>query len=209
MHWLDHIIRHALTHWGYWAVLGALLGENAGLPLPGETTLMFASFLAHKTEALQLVWIVVAGIGAAIIGDNLGFLLGRKLGSRLIRWMKKIFHLDDEDIAAAKDQLRRHGGLTVFFARYIFGLRTITGPLAGVLGMEWKRFLVFNALGAATWVTAVALTGYAFANEFSTLLDYFEKASWAIAAGLFGLGYFLWRRQKKHFKERHRNDEAA
>lgn len=209
MHWLDHVIRHALTHWGYWAVMGALLGENAGLPLPGETTLMFASFLAHKSTALQLVWVVVAGVGAAIIGDNLGFLLGRKLGSRLIRWMKKIFHLDDEDIAAAKDQIRRHGGLTVFFARYIFGLRTITGPLAGVLGMEWNRFLLFNALGAVTWVTAISLTGYAFANEFSSLLDYFEKGSWAIAAGLFGLGYFLWRRQKKNFKERHRGDRAA
>lgn len=170
---------------------------------------MFASFLAHKSTALQLVWVVVAGVGAAIIGDNLGFLLGRKLGSRLIRWMKKIFHLDDEDIAAAKDQIRRHGGLTVFFARYIFGLRTITGPLAGVLGMGWNRFLLFDALGAVTWVTAISLTGYAFANEFSSLLDYFEKGSWAIAAGLFGLGYFLWRRQKKNFKERHRGDRAA
>lgn len=209
MHWLDHVIRHALTHWGYWAVLGALLGENAGLPLPGETTLMFASFLANKSGELQLAWIVVAGVSAAIMGDNLGFLLGRKLGSRLIRWMKKVFHLDDEDIAAAKDQLRRHGGLTVFFARYIFGLRTITGPLAGVLGMEWKRFLFFNALGAATWVTVIALTGYAFANEFSSLLDYFEKASWAIAAGLLALGYYFWRRQKKKFEERHRRDRAA
>ena len=209
MHWLDHILRYTLTHWGYWAVLGALLCENAGLPLPGETTLMFASFLAHKSDQLQLVWVVVAGVGAAIMGDNLGFLLGRALGSRLIRWMKKIFRLDDEDIGAARDQIRRHGGLTVFFARYLFGLRTIAGPLAGVLGMEWKRFLCFNALGAATWVTAIALTGYGFANEFSSLLDYFEKASWAITAGLFGLGYFLWRRQKKRFKERHNKDRAA
>ena len=209
MHWLDHIARHALVHWGYWAVLGALLGENAGVPLPGESTLMFASFLAHKSGELQLLWVVVAGVGAAIMGDNLGFLLGRKLGFRLIRWMKKVFRLDDEDIAAAKDQIQRHGGLTVFFARYIFGLRTIAGPLAGVLGMEWKRFVFFNALGAATWVTAIALTGYAFANEFSSLLDYVEKASWAIAAGLFALGYYFWRRQKKNFKQRHGQDRAA
>jgi membrane protein DedA with SNARE-associated domain len=192
MHWLDHMVRQELLQWGYWAVLVALLGENAGLPLPGETALMFASFLAHKSSQLQL-----------------GFLLGRKLGSRLIRWMKKVFRLDDEDIGAAKDQIRRHGGLTVFFARYIFGLRTVTGPLAGVLGMEWKRFLLFNALGAVTWVTAISLAGYAFANEFSSLIDYFEKASWVIAAGLFTLGYLLWRRQKKKFKQRHRSDRAA
>lgn len=61
MHWLENIIRHALTHYGYWAILGALLGENAGLPLPGGTTLMFASFLAHKTQALQITWVTVIG----------------------------------------------------------------------------------------------------------------------------------------------------
>jgi len=209
MHWLENVIRHALTHWGYWAVLGALLGENAGLPFPGETTLMFAAFLAHKTQALQIVWVIVIGTAAAITGDNLGYYLGRKLGNRLIRWMKKLFHMDDEDIGAAKDQIRRHGAATVFWARYIFGLRTIAGPLAGVLGMEWKEFLKYNALGAVSWVTAVSMTGYAFANKFATLLDYFEKASWTIAAGLFALGYWLWHRQRKKYKERQRTKSAA
>jgi membrane protein DedA with SNARE-associated domain len=75
--------------------------------------------------------------------------------------------------------------------------------------MEWKRFLLFNALGAVTWVTVIALAGYAFANEFSSLIDYFEKVSWVIAAGLFTLGYLLWRRQKKKFKQRQRSDRAA
>ena len=169
--------------------------------------LMFASFLSHKSTGLHLPWVIVAGTGAAVMGDNIGFFLGRKLGSRLIRWMKKVFRLDDEDIGAAKDQIRCHGGATVFWARYIFGLRTVGGPLAGVLGMEWKRFLLFNAAGAATWVTGMALIGYAFANQFESLLGYFEKASWAFAAGLFALGYFLWRRKKKHYKERKREKE--
>lgn len=203
MHWIYHIIRYTLTHWGYWAVLAGLLGENAGLPVPGETVLMFASFLSHKNTDLQLMWVIVAGTAAAIMGDNLGFLLGRKLGTRLIRWMKKIFHLDDTDIGAAKNQIRCHGGATVFWARYIFGLRTVAGPLAGVLGMEWKKFILFNALGAATWVTSMAMIGYTFADQFETLLGFFEKASWTMAAGLFVLGYFLWRKKKKHFKERH------
>lgn len=208
MHWMYHIIRHTLVHWGYWAVLAGLLAENAGLPVPGETTLMFASFLAHKATQLHLVWIVIFGIVAATAGDNLGFLIGRKLGKRLIRWMKKIFRLDDEDVGAAKDLIRRRGGTTVFFARFIFGLRTIAGPLAGMLGMEWKRFVVFNALGAAAWVTSMAMIGYAFANEFETLLGYFETASWIIAGGLFALGYYLWRRQKKHFKEKQEQKAA-
>lgn len=209
MHWIYHIVRHALVHWGYWAVLAGLLGENAGLPLPGETVLMFASFLAHKGTGLNLLLVITAGIGAAIMGDNIGFLVGRKLGTRLIRWMKKIFRLDDEDIGAAKDQMKRHGAATIFWARFVFGMRTVAGPLAGVLGMEWKRFFLFNALGAATWVTTMALIGYAFANEFDTLLSYFEKAAWIMAAGLFSLAYYLWRRQKKKFEERKREQKAA
>ncbi len=209
MHWLYHIIRHALTHWGYWAVLGGLLAENAGLPLPGETILMFASFLAHKSTHLQLVWVIILGITAAIEGDNIGFLLGRRLGKRVLRWMKKLFHMDDEDIGAARDMFHRHGATTVFWARYIFGLRTVAGPLAGVMGMEWREFLLFNALGAATWVTGMALIGYGFADEFDTLLGYFEKLSWAMAAGLFALGYWLWHRQKKRFRERQHGRRAA
>lgn len=207
MHWLYHTIRYVLVHWGYWAILGGLLGENAGLPLPGETILMFASFLAHKATRLHLVWVIVIGVGAAVMGDNLGFLLGRKLGRRLIRWIQHVFRLDDDDIGAAKDQFKRHGAATVFWARYIFGLRTVAGPLAGVMGMEWKEFAIYNALGGATWVTSMALIGYAFADQFETLLGYFEKASWAMAAGLFIFGYFMWRRQKKHFKQ-HKRSEA-
>lgn len=209
MQWLYHIIRHALVHWGYLAVCLGLFAESMGLPVPGETTLMFASFLSHKNVGLSLAWVIVAGTVAAVAGDNVGFLLGRKLGKRLIRWMKKIFHLDDEDIGAARDMFRRRGAATVFWARYIFGLRTVAGPLAGVLGMEWKKFLLFNVLGAVTWVTAMSLSGYAFANEFNTLLGYFEKLSWAMAGGLFGLGYWFWHRQKKRFNERQRERHAA
>lgn len=209
MNWIYHTVRYALAHYGYWAVLGGLLGENMGLPLPGETVLMFASFLAHKVNGLNLTWVVVVGTAAAIGGDNLGFLLGRKLGTRLIHWMKKLFHLDDDDIGAAKDQIKRHGGATVFWARYLFGLRTIAGPLAGVLGMGWKRFFLFNALGAATWVTAMAVVGYEFANQFQSLLGYFEKVSWAMAAGLFIIGYLIWRRQKKKYKEHKRSKQPT
>jgi membrane protein DedA with SNARE-associated domain len=191
MHWMYHTIRTVLTSWGYWAVLAGLLGEDAGLPVPGETVLMFAAFLAHKHTTLELQWVIVTGIGAAILGDNLGYLLGRHFGGTFIRWAKKLFRFDDEDVQAARDLLRRHGGRTIFFSRFIFGLRTIAGPLAGSLGMEWKTFLKFNALGAAVWVTAMSSAGFAFANEFESLLGYIEKASWAIAAGLFLTGYYL------------------
>lgn len=201
MNWIAHIVRAALIHYGYLALAAGLLFEDAGLPLPGETVLMFASFLSRKPDRLSLPLIILTGILAAIMGDNLGFLAGRCLGPRLLRWLRRRFHMDD-DIAVAADQIRRHGGATVFWARYIFGLRTIAGPVAGALDMRWLTFLLFNALGAATWVTVIALTGWAFGSEFNTLLGYFEKGSWAISAGLLAVGYLLWRRRKKEYHQR-------
>jgi membrane-associated protein len=209
MHWLYHTVRHFLLSWGYWAVIAGLLGENAGLPVPGETTLMFASFLANKTPHLKIYWVIVVGIAASITGDNIGFFLGRKFGSTLIRWVRKITHSDEQDVAAAKDLIRHHGGRTVFFARFIFGLRTIAGPLAGSLEMEWRRFVIFNALGAVAWVTSISLTGFAFANAFATLLDYFDKAAWALSVALFVMGYVIWRRYKSEYKKRSAQSKKA
>lgn len=108
----------------------------------------------------------------------------------------------EEDIAVARDQIERHGKATVFWARYVFGLRTVTGPVAGALDMEWKEFLLYNAMGAATWVTSMALAGYLFAGAFRSFQDYFEKGSWAVSVGIFLAGYAVWRRRKKRYRER-------
>lgn len=208
MHWFYHIIRHVLASWGYWALLAGLFGESMGLPLPGETLLMFSSFLSRKHTGLHIEWVILVGIGSAVLGDNTGYWLGRHFGQTFIRWGKKLLRLEDDDIRAAKDLLKRHGGRTIFFSRFIFGLRTIAGPLAGSLDMKWEEFLKYNVLGAATWATIMSFTGYAFANEFETLLGYIEKASWAIAAGLFMFGYWVWRREKRNFKARQQREAA-
>lgn len=202
MHWFYDTIRHVLSSWGYWALLLGLFGESMGLPLPGETLLMFSSFLTRRGSGLHIEWVILVGIAAAVMGDNLGYLLGHLFGRTFIRWARKLLRLDDQDIRAAKNLIKTHGGRTIFFSRFIFGLRTIAGPLAGSLGMKWRRFFKFNLLGAATWVVAMSFVGYAFANEFNTLLDYIEKASWAIAGGLFLTGYVIWRRAKRRYAQR-------
>lgn len=208
MHWFIHIIRYALLRWGYWALVAGLIAEDAGLPLPGETTLMFSAFLAHKSQDLRLGWVIVAGIGGATVGDNLGYWAGRHFGPRLLRWLERKFHLG-EDIAVARNQIRHHGKPTVFWARFIFGLRTVAGPVAGALDMPWREFLLCNALGAVVWVSAMACIGYGFGGAFNSLAGYFEKASWAIAGGVFGVGYLLWRRQKRRFRASHPAGETA
>jgi membrane protein DedA with SNARE-associated domain len=199
VHWIYDTVRHVLISWGYWALLAGIFGESMGLPMPGETVLMFASFLAHKENGLHLQWVILVGTAAAVMGDNLGYYLGHHFGRTFIRWAKKLLRVDDDDITAAKKLIKAHGGRTIFFSRFIFGLRTIAGPMAGSLGMEWPRFFRFNLLGAATWVVIMSFAGYAFANEFDTLLGYIEKASWAIAGGLLLTGYFIWRREKRRY----------
>jgi membrane protein DedA with SNARE-associated domain len=199
---LDSTVRSWVVNWGYLAIAANLLGEDMGLPVPGETALLFSSFLANKGTGLELYYIIPIGIAACTLGDNVGFLLGQKYGSTLIRWAKKIFRQKDEDVAAAKDLIRRHGKRSVFWARFVFGFRTVNGPFAGMLGMKWKDFLLYNFLGAALWVSAISAFGYLISNEFQTLLGYVEKASWAFGGTLFALTYFAWWRYKKHFRKR-------
>ena len=200
MHALANMVTYVLVRWGYLALAAGLVGECAGLPLPGETTLMLASFVAHKTHQLNIFLVILVGTAAAVVGDNIGFWVGRHFGPRFLGWLKRKFHMDD-DIAAATGLIRRHGAATIFWARYIIGLRTVAGPVAGALNMEWKKFLLYNMLGGASWVATIALIGYVFAVQFQSLTGYIEKASWGIAAAVFGVGYILWRRKKKSLKE--------
>ncbi|HEY3707290.1 MAG TPA: DedA family protein [Terracidiphilus sp.] len=200
MEWLAGCIQDLLVRWGYLALAAGLLGENAGLPLPGETLLMYSAFIAHKTQELNLLLVIVVASSAAILGDNLGFLAGRHFGPRMLRWLERKFHMG-EDIATAKDQIRCHGGSTIFWARYIVGLRSVAGPVAGALNMEWRRFLLYNALGAVTWVTSVAVIAYLSANKIDSLASYIEKVSWVVSGVLFAIGYTVWRRRRKRLRQ--------
>jgi membrane protein DedA with SNARE-associated domain len=161
---------------------------------------MYASFLAHKSHELNLLLVILVAASAAIVGDNLGFLAGRRLGPRLLNWLKRKFDME-LDIATASDLIKRHGAATVFWGRYIFGLRTIMGPVAGALNMDWKRFLLFNALGAISWVSSMSILAYAIAGGMQSLAGFIEKISWGISGAVFLIGYILWRRNKKRMRQ--------
>ncbi len=215
MHWIVDTVRHYLMAWGYWAVVLGLLLEDAGLPLPGETILIFASFLAYKHQQLNLSWIIVAGIIAATAGDNIGYWIGRKGGRKLLDAHRRLLHIKKQTIQDGEAMLQKHGAVTIFFARWIWGMRMLAGPLAGVLKMHWPRFALFNFLGGCAWVSAIALIGYAFGSQFQTLVAFFKKADIAIMAAVIGFGIFFWRRYKKRRRQRQeresrsRGDKAA
>jgi membrane protein DedA with SNARE-associated domain len=202
MHFIVDHVRYYLQTYGYWAVLLALLGENAGIPLPGETILIYASFLAYQGQHLRLGPLILVGIGACTMGDNIGYWIGRWGGRPLLERWKNFFHVSDDDIRTAEDFLQRHGSVAIFFARFIAGMRIVAGPLAGVLRMEWKRFLLANTAGAAVWVTVIASVGYFFGSQYDALMHVLKGVEIVILVVVIGVAWYLWRRQKKQWKQR-------
>jgi len=175
--YLFEIFRHFFQRYGYWAVGMALLLENAGIPVPGETILLFASFLAFSERRLDLPLIILVATVAATLGDNLGYFIGNHGGRPLLERYRKFFRIRPETIARGEELFRRRGALTVFFARFIFGMRVIAGPLAGVMRMPWKQFVVFNFLGAACWVIVISCAGYFFGSQWERLLRIVKNAN--------------------------------
>ncbi len=206
MHWLIHSARYWLEHYGYWAVAVTLLGENAGIPLPGETILLLASFLAYRGERLSLPWLILVGACACTVGDNLGYWIGRRGGRPLLERWKSWFHIRSEDITAGEEFLARRGAPAIFLARFIAGMRIVAGPLAGVLCMPWKKFLLANASGAATWVAAICLVGYSFGGHSRSLLHFMKRAELVILVLAAGFVVYLLRR--RHRRQNHRERET-
>jgi len=189
-------LRGHFREWGYWTVVIALLLENAGVPVPGETILLFASFLAFTEQKLRLPYIILAGIAACTVGDNLGYLIGHYGGRPLLERYKHFFRIPDHTIHRGERLFQHYGAVTIFFARFIFGMRIIAGPLAGVLNMPWKQFVVFNFLGAVTWVTVISLVGYTFGSKWDDLVRFMGRVNIIILAVVVGLLLFLWRRYR-------------
>jgi len=161
-----------LHDWGYLAVGGFLFFEDFGVPLPGETMLIAASLYAGAGHLN--VWVVgLVAFAAAVLGDNVGYLIGRKGGRRVIERFGKYVLVTPARLDRAEEFFVRHGGVVVCFARYVEGLRQLNGVIAGTVEMPWKKFLLFNALGAALWVTTWTSLGYLAGNHVETIAHYF------------------------------------
>lgn len=168
--WVFSLLRGFFEEHGYWTVFVSLLLENAGIPVPGETILLFASFLAFDEQELRMRYIILVGIAACTLGDNIGYLIGRRGGRRLLERYQHLFRISQSLIDQGEALFKKRGAITIFFARFIFGMRIIAGPMAGVLRMPWKEFVIFNFLGATVWVTVISLVGYFFGENWERLI---------------------------------------
>src|SRR5436305_8279682 len=153
-------LTHLLAMYGYVAVLLFVAIESTGIPFPGETMLLVAAIAAGTTHQLSIAWVIVATASGAILGDNLGFWVGREGGYRLLRRYGRYIHLEERRLNLGQYLFLKHGGKVVFFGRFVAVLRAWAAFLAGTNRMRWPRFLLFNAAGGIVWATHYAVRGY-------------------------------------------------
>ena len=153
-------LKNWIDNYGYEAVFALVGLESIGVPLPGETALITAALYAATTHRLSIGLIVTLAAAAAILGDNIGFALGRRGGYPLLRRYGRYIRLDERRLKIGRYVFQRHGGKVVFIGRFIAVLRTYAAFLTGTNRMSWPRFLVFNAAGGITWACAIGLAYY-------------------------------------------------
>ena len=142
--------------YGYWVVFFGVMLENAGVPVPGETILLAAGFFAALGHFHLGIVMAVACTGA-VLGDNAGYFIGRKLGRAALLRYGRYAGLTPKRLAMFESFFERHGDKTILVARFITGLRVFAALLAGAAHMRWPRFALYNFLGAVLWSIAITL----------------------------------------------------
>jgi membrane protein DedA with SNARE-associated domain len=167
LHFVEHDLANLLATYGYLAVLVFVGIESIGIPFPGETMLVTAAVYAGTTHKLEIGLVIAAAATGAILGDNIGYWIGRLGGFRVLYRYGKYVRLDEGKLKLGHYLFNKHGGKVVFFGRFVAVLRTFAAFLAGVNLMDWRKFLFFNATGGIVWSTVYGLAGYALGNQIS------------------------------------------
>jgi membrane protein DedA with SNARE-associated domain len=154
-----------LATYGYLAVFVFVGVESIGIPVPGETMLVTAAIYAGTTGRLSIFWVIVASSAGAILGDNIGYGIGRTGGYRLVKRYGRYIRLEENRLRLGQYLFHRHGPKVVFFGRFVSVLRIFAAFLAGVNHMHWRRFLIFNALGGVAWSTIYGVAAYLFGQQ--------------------------------------------
>ena len=174
-------VSHLIEVAGYPLLFLLVMSESGGIPVPGETALITAAVLASQGK-LQIELVIAIAAAAAIIGDNLGYLIGRKGGRLLLERPGAFSRQRREVLRVGEPFFKRHGPKAVFFGRFLLGLRVWASWLAGATHMRWRSFVLWNALGGITWATGVGLIAYFLGHSAGSLIETF---------GLYGLAAVL------------------
>ena len=164
--WLDQ----AILMYGYWVVLVAVALETMGVPFPGETSVLAAAVYAGTGRPLNIAWVIIFAAAGAILGDNVGFTVGRYGGYPLVRRVLRALHVRENALDYSRRYFERHGDKTVFIGRFFSILRVTVAFLAGVNQMPRRVFFFWNAAGGIVWALVYGLLGY-FLGRNLPLLD--------------------------------------
>ncbi|HTV55983.1 MAG TPA: DedA family protein [Terriglobia bacterium] len=184
------------AHYGYWTIFVTVLVENIGLPAPGDTVVLFGGFVARH-GALKLVWTILIAIGAAVLGQCLGFAIGRLGGEPLIQKYRRKLLIPQTRYDRAQEIFLKNAAWAVFIARFIVVLRELAGLLSGVFGFPLSRFLLFNIGGAVVWSVSMSCLGYFLSISWRQLLHFVSRMN-ILALALFGVAavIIVWRQWK-------------
>jgi membrane protein DedA with SNARE-associated domain len=183
--WFTFFQEH-YADYGYPVLFAGVLLENAAIPVPGETAVLVAGFLASPAggSRFELGWVIAVTFLAAVLGDNLGFWLGRRFARPRILAGRRFLILTPTTLQLMDDYLARYGLWTVFAARFIAGLRVVGALAAGTAGMPWRRFLPANAAGALAWAITISLLGYFFGHSLHLLHEWLGRGALLLVGGL-------------------------
>ncbi|MEU0842425.1 DedA family protein [Streptomyces sp. NPDC005962] len=195
-------------------LVGLVIGlESLGIPLPGEIVLVSASLLAASQDHINPYVLGASAIAGAVIGDSIGYLIGRRGGKPLLAWLGRKFpkHFGAEHVASAERSFQKWGMWAVFVGRFIALLRIFAGPLAGVLRMPYWKFAIANVLGGIVWAGGTTAVIYSVGKVAE---DWLKRFSWLglVLALCFGLGSMLvmkWRTKKAGQQKAARQEAAA
>ncbi len=171
------------VQYGYWIIFAGILLDNAGLPLPGELLLLTFGALA-RTGQMDLEGGIVLAAAAAMAGDNLGYWLGRLGGDRLLYGYCRVTLGSGKCLQRAVAFYKLRGAMAVVFGRFVMGVRAFLFPLAGSARMPYPKFLLFDSIGALTWVGGFTLAGYSFGWQIGSLQERYGAASAILAVAL-------------------------
>ena len=192
--------------YGLWVLFAVIMLECMGIPMPGETALVTAALYAGTTHQISIVSVVLVAATAAMIGDNIGYVIGRSIGVRLIARYGKYIRLTELRLKVGQYLFLRHGGKIVFFGRFVAILRTYSALLAGANRMIWHHFLIMNALGGICWAALFGVGAYLFGEKIELMAGAITLLFLVAAIGLAIAGVVFFRH---HEKELEQHAEAA
>jgi membrane protein DedA with SNARE-associated domain len=167
-------LKGIVAHWGYGAIFALVVLGNIGVPVPENSVLWVAGYLVWKGR-LQLPLVLLVGIVGAVVGDNLGYWIGRRYGQPAVERYGHWAHLTPSRLATMRRFVHRYGPFGVFIARFVTGLRFMAGPLAGSMGLPPVSFFVANVLGALCYVPIMVAAGYAVAYGFGRYVKRIQR----------------------------------